>query len=135
MAISTVGTTLKYTAGSSATAKTIRVKTVPSVEVKKALIESTDLTDTARTYVAGVRDNPSDGFAFTANFDKTVYSEVRTIEIAGTVCEMEVTYPDGSTIAWSGTMAVSMNESAVNAVQEMTITSIPTTGSTFTAGT
>ena len=127
MAISTYGVTLKYGATSADTA--VVIKDFPSLLGKRSALETTTLSDDAQTFIPGIRQQ-SETFDFTANYDATV---LETINALTAVQKCELAFSDGSKFTWDGYVSASVNEGAVDAVVEMTISITPTTVPVFTA--
>jgi len=127
MAISTYGVTLKYGATDATTE--IEIKDFPSLLGKRSALETTTLKDDAQTFIQGIRQQ-SETFDFTANYDKDVMS---TINALTGVQKCELAFSDGSKFSWDGFLSASVNEGAVDAVVEMTISITPTTVPVFTA--
>ena len=127
MAISTYGVTLKYGATSADTA--VIIKDFPSLLGKRSALETTTLSDDAQTFIPGIRQQ-SETFDFTANYDATV---LETINALTAVQKCELAFSDGSKFTWEGYISGSVNEGAVDAVVEMTISITPTTVPVFTA--
>lgn len=121
MAISTFGVSLKY--GTSDATTEVIIKDFPSLLGKRSSLETTTLSDDAQTFIAGIRQQ-SESFDFTANYDAAVYNTLNTLD--GTQ-KWELAFSDGSKYAWDGTVSVSVNEGAVDAVIEMTISVTPST--------
>lgn len=127
MAISTYATTFKYGASSATTA--IAIKDFPSITGQRSSIETTTLSDDARTYIPGIYDTP-ESFDFTCNYDGTILA---TINALTAIQYCELTFSDGAKYEWQGYLSASVNEGAVDEVLEMTITATPSTVPTFTA--
>ena len=127
MAISTYGVSLKY--GESSATTEIVIKDFPSLLGKRSALETTTLKDDAQTFIQGIRQQ-SETFDFTANYDKDV---LETINALTGVQKCELSFSDGSKFAWEGYISGSVNEGAVDAVVEMTISITPTTVPVFTA--
>ena len=121
MAISTFGVTLKYGADSAQTA--VVIKDFPSLLGKRSSLETTTLSDDAQTFIAGIRQQ-SESFDFLANYDAEVYA---TLNALTEEQNWELAFSDGSKYTWKGTVSVSVNEGAVDAVVEMTISVTPST--------
>ena len=128
MALSTYGVSLKYGASSPMTAVTI--KDFPSLLGKRSSLETTTLSDDAQTFIAGIRQQ-SESFDFVANYDPTVYNTLNSL--AGEQ-SWSLTFSDGSGYTWKGTVSVSVNEGAVDAVLEMTISVTPSTVPVWSQG-
>lgn len=129
MAMSTYGTTLKY--GSDSATKTLAIKSYPEILAKRAALETTTLSDDAKTYIPGIRETP-DSFPFTMNYDATVFAEINALTEAQ---KCELIFSDGSGFTFDGYLSASNNEGAVNAVAEMTISIMPATVPVFKSAT
>ena len=121
MAISSFGVALKYGAENPTTA--VVIKDFPSLLGKRSSLETTTLSDDAQTFISGIRQQ-SESFDFTANYDPTVYKTLNSLEDSQ---KWSLTFSDGSGYTWDGTVSVSVNEGAVDAVLEMTISVTPST--------
>lgn len=127
MAISTYATTFKYGANAASTA--ITIKDFPNVTGQRSSLETTTLSDDARTYIPGIFDTP-ESFDFTCNYDGTVLSTINALD---TVQKCELAFSDGAKYTWDGYLSASVNEGGVDEVLEMTITVKPSTVPVFTA--
>lgn len=121
MAISTFGVSLKY--GPETATTEVVIKDFPSLLGKRSSLETTTLSDDAQTFIAGIRQQ-SESFDFTANYDATVYN---TLNALTEDQKWELSFSDGSKYTWEGSVSVSVNEGAVDAVIEMTISVTPST--------
>ena len=128
MALSTYNTTLKYGATSADTE--IIIKDFPSLLGKRSSLETTTLKDDAQTFIPGIRQQ-EESFDFTANYDKEVLAEINALTA---VQKCELTLSDGSKYTWDGYLSASVNEGAVDAVLEMTISISPATVPVFVPG-
>lgn len=122
MALHTFNTVLKY--GSTTPQTEVRIKDFPSILGKRSAIEVTDLSDDAQRYIQGIRQQ-SESFDFTANYDATEYAAINALGDAIQKCSLE--FSDGSGYTWDGQISASINEGAVDAVIEMTISIVPVT--------
>ena len=128
MALSTFGVTLKYGATQPQTA--VVIKDFPSLLGKRSSLETTTLSDDAQTFIAGIRQQ-SESFDFVANYDPEVYSTLNGLDDNQS---WSLTFSDGSGYTWKGSVSVSVNEGAVDAVLEMTISVTPSTVPVWTQG-
>ena len=128
MAISTFGVSLKYGADSATTP--VIIKDFPSLLGKRSSLETTTLSDDAQTFIAGIRQQ-SESFDFVANYDPTVYNTLNSLDEDQT---WSLTFSDGSGYTWKGSVSVSVNEGAVDAVLEMTISVTPSTVPVWSKG-
>lgn len=128
MAISTYGVTLRY--GTTTPGTAVVIKDFPSLLGARSSLETTTLSDDAQTFIAGIRQQ-SESFDFTANYDATVYQTLNALDEAQ---QWELSFSDGSKYTWNGTVSVSVNEGAVDAVVEMTISVTPSTVPVWSAG-
>lgn len=119
MAMSAFNTVLKYGADSPSTA--ITIKDTPVIMAKRSSLETTTLSDDARTYIPGIRET-SESFDFTANYDSEVFATLNSLTEAQ---KCALVYSDGSGYTWDGKISASVNEAAVDAVLEMTISITP----------
>ena len=127
MAISTYGVSLKY--GETTPTTAVVIKDFPSLLGKRSALETTTLSDDAQTFIPGIRQQ-SETFDFTANYDSAV---LETINALTKVQKCELAFSDGSKFTWDGYVSASVNEGAVDAVVEMTISITPTTVPVFSA--
>lgn len=126
----TYNTKLEY--GSSTTTMTaVRVKTTPQIEGSTEALDATDLQNSGKVYLQGIKDTPT-GFDFTANANSAVKTAIDALTAEQNI---KITYGDGAAYTFKGYLSCYFNDSSVNAVQEMTIHVIPTTEPAFTAGT
>jgi hypothetical protein len=98
---------------------------------KRAALETTTLSDDAKTYIAGIRETP-DSLDFTMNYDATVFAEINALTA---VQKCELTFSDGSGFTFDGYLSASNGEGSVNAVAEMTVSVMPATVPVFKATT
>ena len=129
MAISTFGVSLKYGATQPQTA--VVIKDFPSLLGKRSSLETTDLSSDAQTFIPGIRQQ-SESFDFTANYDPAVYNTLNGLDDEQS---WSLTFSDGSGYTWKGAVSVSVNEGAVDAVLEMTISVTPSTVPVWKQGT
>lgn len=140
MAISTIGTFLMYKAtGASSFSKLVDIKNQPALGGSPEQLETTTLSDFMRTYIPGLEGN--DAKEYTCNFDKTVYTTLKALEgqeldlavwFGGTKANGIIT-PTGADgqFSYKGFVNVYVNESDLNAVHEMTVTTTASSAITF----
>jgi hypothetical protein len=120
MAMSAFNTRFLY--GSAAPTTEVVVKDVPQIMAKRSSLETTTLKDDSRTFIQGIRES-AESFDFTANYDATVFAGLN--ELAEPQ-KCAVIYSDGSGYTWDGYISAAVNEAAVDAVLEMTVSVTPT---------
>ena len=103
--------------------KLIDIKSFPDLGGAPELLETTTLSDDARTYIPGIRET-SESFDFTANYDSEVFATLNGLDGSQ---KWSLTFSDGSGYTWKGSVSVSVNEGSVDAVLEMTISVTPST--------
>ena len=142
MAISTYKVFLMHKASSEETyKKLIDIKEFPDLGGEPEMLETTTLSDSMQTYIAGIQS--MDGLSFSANYDMTEYQKLKALEgkkesyavwFGGTESSGTVT-PDGSNgkFAFDGELSVYPVGGGVNEVVGMTVTIAPSTPITFSA--
>ena len=121
MAMTAYGTVLKY--GETSPDTQIVIKDTPVILAKRSSVETTTLSDDARTYIPGIRET-SESFDFTANYDSEIFATLNGLDKAQ---KCALVFSDGSGYTWDGNISASVNEAAIDAVLEMTISITPTT--------
>lgn len=127
MAISTYNAKFKY--GATTANTEVAIKDFPSVTGQKSSLETTTLSDSARTFIQGIYDTP-ESFDFTCNYDASVLTAINALTA---VQKCELSFSDGSKYTWDGYLSASVNEGSVDEVLEMTITVTPSTVPQFSA--
>lgn len=127
-AYSTIGTILKCGASAAALTQLCKIKSYPDLGGAPEQIETTDLEDTAQTFVPGVQS--VDQMEFTCNYNPTDYAAVvSAIPASGSQyyqLEFGTDGADGK-FQWQGTHSVRVSGGDVNSVREMVITCTPDT--------
>lgn len=113
----------RFLYGASSPTTEVVVKDVPQIMAKRSALETTTLKDDSRTYIQGIRET-SESFDFTANYEASVFGDLNELE---GVQKCAVIYSDGSGYTWDGYISAAVNEAAVDAVLEMTVSVTPTT--------
>ena len=120
MAMTAYNTVLKY--GSDSPTTQITIKDTPVILAKRSSVETTTLSDDARTYIPGIRET-AESFDFTANYDSEIFATLNALTAAQ---KCALVFSDGSGYTWDGNISASVNEAAIDAVLEMTISITPT---------
>ena len=134
MAISSYGIQLKYKKNGSYTTL-VDVKEVPDLQSAPDALETTTTSDAAQTYIMGIKN--SDSMEFTCNYDQDDYQTIAALE--GTEQDLAIYFGndlqggDGK-FSFKGYVAVTVSGAGVNEVVEMTVTVVPSSVMTFTAG-
>lgn len=125
-AVSTIGTILEKSSDGTTWTKLCKIKSYPALGGAPDQLESTDLEDESQTFVPGVQT--MDAMEFTANYTLESYQSVKDTE--GTPLYYRIKMGDAGAdgvATWQGQHYVYINEGAVNAVREMTISVSPST--------
>lgn len=126
----TIGTILKFGTTANSLTELCKIKTTPQLNGEREQIESTDLTDTAQTFVPGVQS--VENMQFTANFTLAAYTSLKTNALTDGFFEIDFVSA-GAKATWEGQYDVYVNETEVNGLIEMTITVYPSTVVTIAA--
>lgn len=125
-AVSTIGTILETSTDGTAWEKLCKIKSYPQLGGAPDQLETTDMEDESQTFEPGVQS--MDAMEFTANYTLAAYTAVKAK--AGTALKYRLNMgKDGvdGVATWDGQHSVHINEGAVNAIREMTITVSPST--------
>lgn len=125
-----IGTTLKFGTTANSLAELCKIKSYPQLNGEREQIESTDLTDTAQTFVPGVQSVES--MQFSANFTMAAYTSLKTSALTDGFFELDFTSA-GAKATWEGQYDVYLNEGEVNGLVEMTVVVYPSTVVTIAA--
>jgi hypothetical protein len=126
----TIGTILKFGTSANSLSELCKIKTTPQLNGEREQIESTDLTDSAQTFVPGVQSVAN--MQFTANFTLDAYTSLKTNAMTDGFCELDFASA-GAKATWEGKYDVFVNETEVNGLIEMTISVYPSTEVTIAA--
>jgi hypothetical protein len=126
----TIGTILKFGTSANSLSELCKIKTTPQLNGEREQIESTDLTDSAQTFVPGVQS--VENMQFTANFTLEAYTSLKTNAMTDGFFELDFASA-GAKATWEGKYDVFVNETEVNGLIEMTISVYPSTEVTIAA--
>lgn len=120
MAISTYPITLK-----AAGTKLCDIKDFPDLGGAPEMLETTTLSDAAKTYIAGIQDQQA--LEFTANYTAVAYAAVNALTTT-TAFTLEFGTDGASGVfSWSGTASAYIVGAGVNEVVDMKIVIVPST--------
>lgn len=130
-------TFLMYKASGSSYEKLVDIKDYPDFLAAPEMLESTTLSDIAKTYEPGLIDTPSDGFPFTAPYSSADYDKVKALEnqeldlaiwFGGTVSDDTAT-PTGSDgkFQFKGQVSVAIIGKGTSELREMNVIVSPKT--------
>lgn len=120
MAISTYPVTLKADGS-----KLCDVKDFPDLGGAPEMLETTTLSDAAKTYIAGIQDQQA--LEFTANYTAVDYAAVNALTTT-TAFTLEFGTDGASGVfSWSGTASAYIVGAGVNEVVDMKIVIVPST--------
>lgn len=128
--IATKNTTFRWGETASSLSKSVRIKSFPDLGGPPEMIEITDLSDEAQSFILGVQSMSA--MEFTANFTKTDFETVQAD--AGKDLYYEIEFGDEATFEWQGQHSVHVTGGGVNEAVEMVITVAPTTKPTLKVG-
>lgn len=121
----TIGTILKFGTSANSLSELCKIKTFPQLNGEREQIESTDLTDSAQTFVPGVQS--VENMQFTANFTTAAYTSLKANALTDGFFELDFGGNAGAKATWEGQYDVYVNEGEVNGLIEMTISVYPST--------
>lgn len=129
----------KATAGASDYTKLIDIKEFPDMGGDPDMLETTTMSDSAKTYILGLQD--MDTLKFTANYTKADFSTLNGLSgtydfavwFGGTESQGVVT-PNGEDgkFAWQGQLTAYVTGKGTNEVREITISISASTPISFT---
>jgi len=128
MAISTYPVSLKYDSTPEATATWTAlsdIKDFPDLGSAPETLETTTLSNSSKTYIAGITDQGQ--LEFTANYDETVFD---AIALLTTAQDFQVWFGElgaSGKFAFTGTVMAYLTGAGVNEVVEMKIVITPST--------
>lgn len=135
MAISSYKVFLMGLGESNAWNKLIDIKDFPDLGGAPEMLDTTTLSDKARTYIPGIQEN--EAMSFTANYTKAEFDKLYDLRgsLHGFAVWLGGTESSGTLVptgaqgkyAFGGYLDVYVNGAGVNEVVDMTITIAPTT--------
>lgn len=110
------GITLSYKSEGTTYTKIDNLQTCPDLGGTAEKVEVTTLEDSNKKYINGVKDFGDLEFTFLYDnsSETSNYRIVRGLEEAGDVVEWKVTFPDGTSFAFSGEVATRVETAEVN---------------------
>ena len=127
MAISSYNTILKWGVSADAVAKVVDIKDFGDLIGDPNQIETTTLSDSAQTFIAGIRT--ADTIPFTCNFDKDIFATCKETE--NTPLYFELAFSDGSGFTWQGAYTLGVAGKGVDEAIEFTVNVLPSTPVVF----
>jgi hypothetical protein len=119
--ILTKGITLSYKSGEGEYKVLTNLQEIPEIgNGAPEKVETTTLTDSAKTYIAGLGDSGQE-LAFKFLYENAQFEELIAIEGS---CDWKVAMPDGVAATFKGTPSVKFNSAAPNAALGYTLTVI-----------
>lgn len=134
MAISTYPITLKYDSSATETPSwtdVCDIKDFPDLGGSPELLETTTLSDSAKTYIAGIKDQQA--IEFTANYDE---DDMDAIALLTGTKKFQLWFGAAGAsgkFAWSGTISTYVVGAGVNEVVDMKVIIVPSTPITVVA--
>jgi hypothetical protein len=134
MAISTYPITLKYDSSATETPNwtdICDIKDFPDLGGAPDMLETTTLSDSAKTYIAGIKDQQA--IEFTANYDE---DDMDAIALLTGTKKFQLWFGAAGAsgkFAWSGTISTYVVGAGVNEVVDMKIIIVPSTPITVVA--
>lgn len=120
MAISTYPVTLKADG-----TKLCDIKDFPDLGGAPDVLETTTLSDAAKTYIAGIQDQQA--LEFTANYTSVAYAAVNALTTETAFTLEFGTDGESGTFTFSGTASAYIVGAGVNEVVDMRIVIVPST--------
>ena len=108
------------------------LQSTPEISESKEKLETTTLANANKTYIDGLRDF-GDSLSFTCLYLKEEFMQVRALA-DGVGKEVELKYPDGMTVAFTGSVSTVLSGAEVNAVLTYSIEITPMSDIVIEAG-
>ena len=128
MAISTYPIELQYNSTGTTYVKLVDIKDFPDLGSAPETLETTTLSDSSKTYIAGITDQGQ--LEFTANYDATSYATINGISTTKGFKILFGSAGAGGIFSFSGTASAYVTGAGVNEVVEMKIVVTPSTAIT-----
>ena len=126
MAVSTIGTVLKFGTTASALTKLCPIKSYPDLIGEPNLLETTTLDDEQQTYINGVKS--ADNMQFECNYDSTTWNTLKANEgVAGYFALEFGDDGEDGIFTWQGAYTLGLPSAGVDEVRNMTINIAPST--------
>ena len=129
MAISSFNTVLKWGTSADNVAKVVDIKDFGDLIGDPNQIEVTSLSDSAQTFIAGIRT--ADTIQFTCNYTKEEFTLCQADENKPLYFELE--FQDGASFKWQGQFTLGFSGKGVDEALEFTINVLPSTAVTFSS--
>ena len=127
MAVISKGIKLSYKNGGSSYTDLTNLQEIPELGGDSEAIEITTLADAAHIYTDGIL-NYGDSLAFKFLYDKTQFETLQ--DLSGSI-NWQVTLPDSTTCAFTGTSSVKLDGVGVNAALTYTLSIKPNSAMTW----
>ena len=98
------------------------IKDFPDLFGEPNTLETTTLSDSMQTFIAGIKQ--VDSLQFTLNWDKTIANTIKEME--GKESYWKVIFSDDTEFAFAGQPSLGVTGKGVDEVLEMTLTIVPT---------
>lgn len=108
------------------------LQSTPEISESKEKLETTTLANANKTYIDGLRDF-GDSLSFTCLYLKEEFMAVRALA-DGQGKAVELKYPDGMTVSFTGSVSTVLSGAEVNAVLTYSIEITPMSDISITAG-
>ena len=108
------------------------LQSTPEISESKEKLETTTLANANKTYIDGLKDF-GDSLSFGVLYLKEEFMKVRALA-DGEGKEIVLTYPDGMTVSFTGSVATVLSGAEVNAVLTYSIEITPMSDIEITAG-
>lgn len=133
------GTKLQYATTKDGSFSTLYgLQSTPDMGGDPEKVDVTNLNDSAKRYIPGVKDYGDLDFGFFYNDSEdnpavseddvaASYSTLRALQTANTTVWFKLLYPDGTGYLWSSKVSVKRSAAEVNAALKFTLRSTPLT--------